>query len=145
MMPIVRPSIGPGSVVACESAGEDVTSSRGDLFAQIGVDVGEYLQFSFLDGLFLALAEREGERLDDVHLLDIGHAAVEDRRLREVVLEGRRLLPHRATVHRTRRLHVAAVSVTGGQWLVAVNAVGPVWCQPGVESRSGAYRRAACR
>ena len=48
------------------------TESGGDLLAQVGVDVGQHLQFAFLDGLLVDLAQLEGERLDDVGLLDCG-------------------------------------------------------------------------
>ena len=102
MTPILRPAIGPGSVTICDRAGDrrDVggraavrggqAEAGGDLGAQVGVDVGQHRELAFLDGLLVALAELEGERLDDVGLLQRRQAAVEHR---AAARSGRRTRP----------------------------------------------------
>ena len=80
MIPILPPSIGPGSANICTSEGELVTvlggfafrgrqtETGGNLLAQVGVDVGLYLEFRFLDRLLVDLAQLEAESFDDVGL-----------------------------------------------------------------------------
>jgi hypothetical protein len=63
------------------AAGSGQAEAGGDPGAQVGVDVGQDLELALLDGLLVALAELEGEGLDDVGLLKRGQAAVEHRRL----------------------------------------------------------------
>ena len=44
------------------------TETGGNLLAQVGVDVGLYLEFRFLDRLLVDLAQLEAESFDDVGL-----------------------------------------------------------------------------
>jgi hypothetical protein len=87
------------------------------------LDVGQYLEFTFLDRLLVNLAKLEGEGFDDMGLFDRTQAAIEHRRLREVVVERGRLRAHRRPFDHSRRLHVPAVLLVGELRLVCVNAV----------------------
>jgi hypothetical protein len=102
-----------------------------DLGVQVGVDVGQDLELALLDGAGVALAELEGEGLDDVRLLQRGQAAVEHRRLREMITERERALPDHRALDRAGGLHVCALIRRGDQRLAAVDAVGAVGSQAG--------------
>ena len=68
-------------------------------------------------------------------LLHLGEAAVEHRRLGEVIVEGRGLGPLHRSVHLSRGLHIAAFVGSGDDGLAAVDAVGPVGRLAGVDGR----------
>ena len=145
MIPILRPSIRPGSAKHLHQRGRDgdvlggfafrggQTETGGNLLAQVGVDVGQYLEFAFLDRLLVDLAQLEGESFDDVGLFDRAQAAVEHCRLREVVVERGRLRAHRRAFDHPRRLHVPAVLLIGELRLVPVDAVGMIGRHAGVD------------
>jgi hypothetical protein len=98
----------------------------GDVRAELGVDPGQHGQCPLLDRLLVDLAELEGVRRRGVHLLDLGQAGVEQRRVRVVVVEGRRRAAHHLTGDLPRHVDVAAGVGVGDRRGVVVDAVGLV-------------------
>src|ERR1700728_5002387 len=109
------------------ATGSRKTEACGDLGAQVGVHVGQHLELAFLDGLLVTLAELEGEGLDDVGLLERGQAAVEHRRLREMVTERERAVPYHRALDRPGGLHVTALLRRGPQRLPPRRVFGGGW------------------
>ena len=82
-IPMTRPSVGHGRPIwdraglGSTSAGVTVAAGAGrpealgDLRGQVGVDVGQHLQHALLDGLLVALAQLERERVGEVVALHL--------------------------------------------------------------------------
>ena len=106
----------------------------GDGLGEVLIYLREHVEVTQLDGFLVALAQLEGESVSQVLLLHIGQGQVEHARLREVVLEGGRVLARDGSFDGLGDVNECALFHRGLGGIAGVERVGFVGGDAGVRA-----------